>query len=69
MTLTEGHFGNSARFDGPSSRFLPPKRARIEIARHAQSTQNGDRVTWNSEAGYVSGTIIKIQARDVEYKG
>jgi hypothetical protein len=29
----------------------------------------GDRVTWNSEAGYVSGRIIKIHTRDVVYKG
>jgi hypothetical protein len=29
----------------------------------------GDRVCWNSEAGYVSGRIIKIHTRDTEYKG
>lgn len=29
----------------------------------------GDHVTWNSEAGHVSGTITKVHARDVEYKG
>ena len=29
----------------------------------------GDRVTWNSEAGHVSGTIIKVHTRDFEYKG
>jgi uncharacterized protein YeaO (DUF488 family) len=29
----------------------------------------GDRVTWNSEAGHVSGTIIKVHTRDVNYKG
>ena len=29
----------------------------------------GDHVRWNSEAGYVSGTIIKIHTRDTEYKG
>ena len=29
----------------------------------------GDRVTWNSEAGHVSGTIIKVHTRDVSYKG
>ena len=26
-------------------------------------------MTWNSEAGYVSGTIIKVHTRDAEYKG
>ena len=29
----------------------------------------GDRVTWNSEAGHVSGRIIKIHKKDVDYKG
>lgn len=29
----------------------------------------GDHVTWNSEAGYVSGTIIKIHTKDFNYKG
>jgi hypothetical protein len=29
----------------------------------------GDRVRWNSEAGYVSGKIIKIHKRKFQYKG
>ncbi len=29
----------------------------------------GDSVTWNSEAGKVGGTIIKVHTRDVDYKG
>jgi hypothetical protein len=29
----------------------------------------GEHVTWNSEAGHVSGTIIKIHRRDFDYKG
>ena len=29
----------------------------------------GDRVTWNSEAGHVSGRIIKVHTRNVDYKG
>ena len=28
----------------------------------------GDRVSWNSEAGRVSGTIIKIHTKDFDYK-
>lgn len=28
-----------------------------------------DRVGWNSEAGHVSGTIIKVHTRDFDYKG
>lgn len=29
----------------------------------------GDHVRWNSEAGMVSGKIIKVHTRDTEYKG
>lgn len=29
----------------------------------------GDHVRWNSEAGYVSGVIIKIHTSDFPYKG
>jgi DUF2945 family protein len=29
----------------------------------------GDHVRWNSEAGYVSGKIIKVHSRDFNYKG
>ena len=29
----------------------------------------GDHVSWNSEAGHVSGKVIKVHTRNVEYKG
>jgi len=29
----------------------------------------GDNVSWNSEAGRVGGTIIKIHHKDLHYKG
>lgn len=29
----------------------------------------GDKVSWNSEAGKVTGTIIKIHTNDFDYKG
>jgi hypothetical protein len=29
----------------------------------------GDHVRWNSEAGWVSGRIIRIHTRDTDYKG
>lgn len=29
----------------------------------------GDHVTWNSEAGHVSGTITKVHVKDFKYKG
>lgn len=29
----------------------------------------GDHVTWNSEAGHVSGRIIKVHTSNFDYKG
>ncbi len=29
----------------------------------------GDHVSWNSEAGRVSGTIVKVHTKDFDYKG
>jgi hypothetical protein len=29
----------------------------------------GDHVSWNSEAGRVSGKIIKVHTKDFQYKG
>ena len=34
-----------------------------------KSFKVGDRVSWNSEAGRVSGKIIRVHRRDVEHKG
>ena len=31
--------------------------------------KTGDKVSWNSEAGKVSGTIIKVHTKDFDYKG
>ncbi|MBC9933001.1 DUF2945 domain-containing protein [Chitinophaga qingshengii] len=31
--------------------------------------KTGDHVTWNSEAGWVTGTIIRIHTTDFQYKG
>ena len=35
----------------------------------AEQFKVGERVKWNSEAGHVSGSIIKIHTRDFNYKG
>jgi DUF2945 family protein len=29
----------------------------------------GDRVSWNSEAGRLTGRIIRVHTRDTDYKG
>lgn len=31
--------------------------------------KTGDKVSWNSEAGKVSGTIIKVHKTDFDFKG
>jgi hypothetical protein len=36
-----------------------------EMPRYAK----GDHVSWNSEAGRVTGRIIKVHERDFDYKG
>ena len=41
----------------------------IGRAKVAEQFKVGDRVGWNSEAGHVSGMIIKIHIRDFDYKG
>ncbi|HYC27416.1 MAG TPA: DUF2945 domain-containing protein [Chitinophagaceae bacterium] len=35
----------------------------------AKQFKAGDHVTWNSEAGHVSGKIIKVHTADFTYKG
>ena len=35
----------------------------------ARAFKVGDHVTWNSEAGHVSGRIVKVHTKDVSYKG
>lgn len=34
----------------------------------SQRLKVGDRVGWNSEAGHVSGTIIRVHTHDFDYK-
>jgi hypothetical protein len=34
-----------------------------------QEFKVGDHVTWNSEGGYVSGTIRRVHRKNVDYKG
>jgi hypothetical protein len=35
----------------------------------AKTFRVGDHVTWNSEAGRVSGRIVKMHTKNVNYKG
>jgi hypothetical protein len=42
---------------------------RLGFLRMTTKFKIGDHVRWNSEAGYASGTIVKVHTRDVDYKG
>jgi hypothetical protein len=44
----------------------PPRRKDIDMP---GPFRIGDHVTWNSEAGYVSGTIIAVHTSNVLWKG
>ena len=35
----------------------------------AKAFKVGDHVSWNSEAGRVSGRIVRVHTKDVAYKG
>jgi hypothetical protein len=35
----------------------------------AKAFKVGDHVSWNSEAGRISGHIVRVHTRDVNYKG
>jgi len=39
------------------------------IREMAKRFKIGDHVRWNSEAGWVSGTILAIHTKDFDYKG
>lgn len=43
-----------------------PGRVQIMTAKHFKV---GDHVSWNSEAGHVSGTITKVVKSEIEFKG
>jgi Hypervirulence associated proteins TUDOR domain len=50
----------------------PDRASPREIRGAAEMTRRfkvGDHVTWNSEAGWVTGRIIRVHTRDIEYKG
>ena|SRR5436309_1462170 len=63
---------------------MPTKRAGRRVAKHTARKRPvkkklagkpikrfkvGDHVAWNSEAGRVSGRIVKVHKKDVDYKG
>lgn len=35
----------------------------------AHEFEVGDHVRWNSEAGHVTGRIVKVHTNDIDYKG
>ncbi|MBA1272421.1 hypervirulence associated TUDOR domain-containing protein [Stutzerimonas azotifigens] len=35
----------------------------------SQSYKTGEKVKWNSEAGWIEGEIVKVHTRDTEFMG
>lgn len=51
---------------------MAPSRTKTSGKRKARPIRQfkvGDHVSWNSEAGRVRGTIVRVHTRDVNYKG
>lgn len=42
---------------------------RFRLARMSTKFKVGEHVSWNSEAGRVSGHIIRVHTHDVDFKG
>ena len=42
---------------------------KIAVVHQAKKFKVNDHVTWNSEAGRVSGRILRVHTKDVDYKG
>jgi hypothetical protein len=51
------------------SRFDDPQRKILNGMSVRDNFKIGDHVSWNSEAGRVSGAIIRVHTRDFEVKG
>ena len=55
--------------------WTPPTRYRVSIRQRSEgiamstSFKVGDAVRWNSEAGEIRGTVVKVHTRDVEIMG
>lgn len=55
--------------------WTPPTRYRVSIHQRSEgiamstSFKVGDAVRWNSEAGEIRGTVVKVHTRDVEFMG
>lgn len=58
---------NSEALPFPEPKLLGaiPSAKELEMAKYSK----GDHVSWNSEAGRVTGRIIKIHEKDFQYKG
>jgi DUF2945 family protein len=41
----------------------------MEVRGMSTKFKIGDRVRWNSEAGRVSGRVVKVHTKNVDYKG
>ena len=53
----------------PPALFLVSPPAYKEPLMTQQKFKVGDHVRWNSEAGHVTGRIVKVHTQDTDYKG
>jgi hypothetical protein len=54
---------------GSARAFLSSRTFAMTQRAMTQRFKIGDHVSWNSEAGRVSGTIVRVHTKDVDYKG
>jgi Hypervirulence associated proteins TUDOR domain len=69
-------FRNSLRLSNEPDRVYSRRQAEVIQSRMAfgdcamaRTFKVGDHVTWNSEAGRVSGFVFRVHTKDVNYKG
>ena len=65
MAADHGDYTSVAGYREPRTPF-PPAGAGSPMTKLFKA---GDHVSWNSEAGRVSGRIVRVHTRDVDYKG
>jgi hypothetical protein len=61
-TARTGIFAHAHEFSPTTGPFLEPRLMPTKF-------KPGDHVRWNSEAGFVTGRIIAVHKKDVDYKG
>ena len=71
MTETALFYQTFQAHDTPAPLVQPddPKRTPLRGNAHEDKFKIGDHVSWNSEAGCVSGTIVRVHTRNFDVNG